>query len=197
MNLLTLTGPSGSGKTTLLNRLVAEHGYEAVVSHTTRLPRTGEIHGKDYYFVSDRQFDDIQWNQGFVESVTFVGNRYGVSLAEIERITKSNKKPILIVEPHGRNQISEYFKQGKLGTVLSVYITTHGTEALIDRYLGRLEEKDIKDPVLRTKHAARIRSITSEHNEWPYEGQWYNILYMDKPEDLDNNIKRILKSEVE
>jgi len=99
--LFLIVGASGSGKSYLEFRLVENYGLSKVVSLTTRQPRKNEVHGKDYFFVSQEEFDSAEK----IESVVFSGNSYGVPVSEIE-----NKKTniVLVVEPEGLKQILKW-----------------------------------------------------------------------------------------
>jgi guanylate kinase len=144
MNIITLTGPSGSGKTTLLNELVANHGFQGIVSHTTRKPRPGEIEGRDYYFVSNEVFEEMKTNNEFIESVEFIGNKYGVSVKEIQTVVNNGKVPLLIVEPNGVHQIEKFLTENEIGKMQKIFISAK-PEILIARYLSRLHKEDLTD----------------------------------------------------
>ena len=77
------------------------------VSHTTRKPRPGEVHGKHYYFVSQEEFDKVNAANGFVEHATVHGNSYGTSIAEIERLVKLNQIVILDIDLQGCKLIKQ------------------------------------------------------------------------------------------
>jgi len=83
---LIISGPSGSGKSTLLKKLFAEYPstFRFSVSHTTRSPRPGEVHGRDYHFVTKEQFKQKIEAQKFVEHATFSGNMYGTAIDALE-----------------------------------------------------------------------------------------------------------------
>lgn len=164
MKLLTLTGPSCSGKTTLLNELVANHGYKALVSCTTRPPRKGEEYGKDYYFIPEAIFDLIERDKGFIETVTFNGYRYGLSLKELHDVAQSGKKPVVIVEPLGLRQITKFCKEHNIET-LKAFIGGD-LEVLIRRYLQRSADEDMSKLDVSNRHAKRIRSMIFEVNVW-------------------------------
>lgn len=72
-------GPSGTGKSTLIKRLMAEYKdiFGFSVSHTTRLPRPGEVDGKDYHFVPRQKLEQAITNGEFIESAIHSGNMYG------------------------------------------------------------------------------------------------------------------------
>ena len=65
--MVILSSPSGAGKTTLVNLLAKNNNYEISISHTTRKPRPYESSGKDYYFVSDKEFKRLIKNEEFLE----------------------------------------------------------------------------------------------------------------------------------
>ena len=78
--LFILSAPSGAGKTTLLKRVMADlPGLAFSVSHTTRLPRTGEHDGVDYHFVSRGRFETMREQGVFLEWAEVHGNLYGTS----------------------------------------------------------------------------------------------------------------------
>ncbi|GCB65958.1 hypothetical protein scyTo_0013524 [Scyliorhinus torazame] len=76
---VVISGPSGAGKSTLLKQLLGEYGqvFGFSVSHTTRNPRPGEEHGRDYHFVSrEEMLRGIEAGE-FIENAEFSGNMYG------------------------------------------------------------------------------------------------------------------------
>ena len=105
--IVTVTGPSGSGKTVLSKKL-KDSGFEPLVSTTTRLPRQGEIDGVDYYFLSEEQFNKDLKNGLFMENVEYNGILYGVSSKEASRAFSMNRPAVLVAEPHGVEQISDF-----------------------------------------------------------------------------------------
>lgn len=172
MNILTLTGPSCSGKTTLLNALVADHGFQSIVSHTTRPMRPGEVEGKDYHFISDDHFDNKLVELDFIESITFNGSSYGVSLAELEAVEKAGKKAVLIVEPNGLIQMLKFISNKKNIAIKSVYIGGNAFD-LTTRYLKRLAGEDLSIEGVAERHAKRMHSMIKEITEWqPKEQPW-------------------------
>lgn len=87
--VMIFAGPSGAGKSTLMQRLLQEKPelFEYSVSHTTREKRDGEQDGRDYYFVSMEQFDEMIEHGEFVEYATVHGkNKYGTSLAAVSQV---------------------------------------------------------------------------------------------------------------
>lgn len=79
--LIVVVAPSGSGKTTLVREVFST--AETLVSFTTRDPRPGEIHGRDYYFITDEEVDAIRESGDLVEYVEYNGHRYGYTKSEV------------------------------------------------------------------------------------------------------------------
>ncbi|KAJ1018216.1 hypothetical protein NDA18_006375 [Ustilago nuda] len=86
---IVLSGPSGVGKSTLLNRLFEEFpdDFGFSVSHTTRDPRPGEIHGQSYHYVSQSEFESLVQQGAFLEHAQFGGNRYGTTAKAVADVS--------------------------------------------------------------------------------------------------------------
>lgn len=106
-----VTGPSGSGKSTLARRALAEvEGLEFSVSHTTRPKRDAEQEGKDYYFVSKKDFEDMIREEKFLEWAVVHGYHYGTSRREVEK--RSGKKDLIFdIDVQGARKIKEAVKK--------------------------------------------------------------------------------------
>lgn len=158
--LLTITGPSCSGKTTLLRNLVEKHYFIEMISTTTRPPREGEINGKDYYFVTDEEFDGIE----FVEFVRFSNYRYGTSVAELNRCIDTGKIPIVIAEPNGTKQFIESAE--KYGyTIYMVYLSAD-LPMLFERFLKRFRNDNLGDV---RGYADRLCYLVNDELYWDCE----------------------------
>ncbi len=110
--LFILSAPSAVGKTTLKNRLFSHHrqlterlAYS--ISHTTRPPRSGEVEGRDYYFVDHRQFEALIEGDAFVEWAIVHGNLYGTSRAEVDRLRQEGWDVLLDIDVQGARQVLE------------------------------------------------------------------------------------------
>ena len=106
VNLFVVSAPSGTGKTTIVRRLIQElPGVSLAVSHTTRPERGNEQHARDYFFVTDAEFDAIRERGGFLEHAEVFGNRYGTSRAEVEEKLASGSRVILEIDWQGAAQV--------------------------------------------------------------------------------------------
>ena len=107
-----MSAPSATGKTTLIQRFFARYPAAAErlafsVSHTTRPPRTGEVPGQNYYFVTAREFEEMIAADAFLEWAEVHGRLYGTSRAEIEQLREDGKDVILDIDVQGAQQILE------------------------------------------------------------------------------------------
>ena len=105
--LVVISGPSGVGKSTLLHRLFQEYPDKVSfsVSYTSRNPRNGETHGKDYYFTDTETFKKKIENNDFLEWACVHDNYYGTGKAEVEEILLSGKNCILDIDVQGANSV--------------------------------------------------------------------------------------------
>jgi guanylate kinase len=109
MSIFLITGASGTGKTSLAHELKKYRYWDECISHTTRPMRDGEVDGETYYFVNKEVFTKMHENGEFAEHVTYHGNYYGISHAEINRVMGKNKHVFIIVEYGGYLQIKEQY----------------------------------------------------------------------------------------
>ncbi len=108
--LIVLTGPSGVGKGTLLRSLLQRHPELYLsVSATTRQPRSGEVEGEDYFFLTRPQFERMIAQGEFLEWAEFAGNLYGTPKFAVEDQIRQGQWVILEIELEGARQVREFF----------------------------------------------------------------------------------------
>jgi len=141
--LIILTGPSGVGKGTLLERLRERHPkLYFSISVTTRSPRPDEIDGKDYYFVSRNDFEQLVANSELLEWAEFAGNYYGTPREAVEREISLGKCVLLEIELEGARKIHKIFPNA-----LRIFIQPPSLKELEQRLRDR--GKDSKEAIAR------------------------------------------------
>ncbi|MCS7004018.1 MAG: guanylate kinase [Cytophagales bacterium] len=133
--IIIFSAPSGAGKTTLVKYLLAHNSDLAFsVSATTRACRPGEVHGKDYYFISKEEFEKHIANHDFVEyEEVYAGTYYGTLKSEIERIWAQNKHVIIDADVKGGLNIKKQYKE----RALSVFVQPPNIQILEQRLRTR------------------------------------------------------------
>lgn len=118
-NLFVVAAPSGAGKSSLVKALLELDSHvQLSVSHTTRAPRGQEKHGRDYFFVSDAEFDQMVLADAFVEWANVHSRRYGTSKKAIEDRIAHGADVILEIDWQGALQIKRIFANAVLIFIL-------------------------------------------------------------------------------
>ena len=106
--MVILSSPSGVGKTTLTKKIQQKyHSFKVSVSHTTRSPRSNEIEGVDYYFISTKEFNNLIKKESFYEYAKIFENYYGTSKKEVDKLKISNDL-IFDIDWQGTKQIIKF-----------------------------------------------------------------------------------------
>ena len=130
--LVVMSCPGGVGKSTISAALRNEPNFWLSVSATTRAPREGEIHGKDYFFISDLEFDQMVSAGKFLEWAEFAGNRYGTPATQVDIELASGKNVLLEIEISGARQVRLQKRDA-----LFVFIAPPSWEELENRLINR------------------------------------------------------------
>jgi len=138
--MVIISSPSGAGKTTLVKKISSENNFSISISHTTRKPRSYELNGFHYFFVSDSEFKKLISNEKFLEYAKVFNNYYG-SLKDTV-INKLNKGENIIfdIDWQGTQQIKQKDLKYK---IITVFILPPSREELFERLLKR-EQNDEK-----------------------------------------------------
>ena len=137
--LLVLSGPSGTGKGTVC-AMVRDHLGDSVcysISATTRQPRPGEVHGREYFFFSKEEFAALREPDGFLEWAQVYDNFYGTPRKFVEEVLASGKDCILEIDPQGAMQVRSATDEAVL-----VFIAPPSLEELRSRLTGRGTESE-------------------------------------------------------
>ena len=131
--LIVLSGPSGTGKDTVLREVVSkDRTLNLSVSATTRSPREGEVDGKDYYFINEKNFLSMVKDGKFLEYAKYCGNYYGTPFSEVDGLLDAGKDVILEIEIDGGCQVKK-----RCPEAVSIFIVPPSIGVLRQRILNR------------------------------------------------------------
>ena len=137
-NVFIVSAASGTGKTTLVSRLLKNHpDIRVSVSHTTRAPRPGEIHGQHYYFVDPARFQTLVGESAFLEHARVFDNYYGTSIEGVNILREQGFDVILEIDIQGAEQVRR-----SLSGACSIFILPPSFEILAERLRGRATDSD-------------------------------------------------------
>lgn len=180
--LVVLSGPSGTGKGTVCTtvRDSAEITAEYSISATTRSPRQGEQHGREYFFFSREEFMALRDRDGFLEWAQVYDNFYGTPRQYVEDVLNSGRDCILEIDPQGALQVRKAAPEAVL-----IFIAPPSLEELRNRLSGR-----------GTESAEEVeKRLSCAQEEMSYMPQYDYIIINDTVENAAAKMKAILVAE--
>jgi guanylate kinase len=148
-NLFVVVAPSGAGKTSLVNELLKrEPNIHLSISYTTRAPREGEQHGREYHFVDKPTFEKMIESGDFLEHANVYGNYYGTSRKWIECELEGDHDVLLEIDWQGAHQVRKLFAHA-----VGISILPPSIEELRRRLEAR--GKDSRETIDKRMAAAR------------------------------------------
>ena len=145
--IFILSSPSGAGKTTLVKKISKNRNFQVSISHTTRLPRPNEMHGKDYYFISKNYFKKLIKKKQFLEHAKVFDNYYGSSKKIVIDKLEKGTNIVFDIDWQGTRQIRNKKLNYKL---LTIFILPPSRDELLKRLIKR-EKKNMKTVKKRMK----------------------------------------------
>ena len=181
--MIILSSPSGAGKTTLVKMLSKIDNFDISVSHTTRLPRSNENSGKDYFFVDVNEFQRLIKNQEFLEYAKVFNNFYGTTRTPVIEKLDKGKNVLFDIDWQGADQIKNKKLDYKL---ITFFILPPSKEALYDR----LQNRDMKDKMIVNERMKQFERDVLH---------WINYDYVIINDQLDlcfEKINNLIKAEM-
>ncbi|WP_193214913.1 guanylate kinase [Luteolibacter marinus] len=158
--LYLVSGPSGSGKSTLCRRLAAEGEAEFSISCTTRQPRFGETHGREYYFLTVDEFQQRVAAGDFLEHALVHGNHYGTLRSEVLERLEEGTDVVMDIDVQGAAQVRACADPAIRKALVDLFVMPPDEDELARRLRGRGTDSD---EVIEL----RLRNAIDEMRHWP------------------------------
>lgn len=155
--LLVMSSPSGAGKTTLSRRLLAKDANITMsVSVTTRAPRPGEVDGKDYHFINQRDFAKLRDGNELLEYAEVFGNFYGTPRKPVVEALQAGRDVLFDIDWQGTQQLAQAME----GDLVRIFILPPTAEELRERLIRRAQDSS-------STVAKRMAKAADEISHWP------------------------------
>ena len=161
--IVVLSAPSGTGKTSICRELVKRNkNWKFSISATTREKRKGEVNGRDYIFMSLKEFEHKENFGEFLEWEFVHGNRYATPIEPLEKALENNKILLLDIDVKGSMNIMEEFEED----VISIFIEPPGfdNQEKIDTLMERLQKRENSSETLIKQRLKRFE-LEMEYKE--------------------------------
>lgn len=177
--LSVISGFSGVGKGTIVKKLVEKEGYALSVSATSRAPRQGEVHGREYFFLTREEFHSMIENNGLIEWAEYVSNFYGTPREYVEERLAGGEDVILEIEPQGALKVKAQYPEAVL-----IFIVPPNAKELENRLIGRGTEET--ETIKKRLNRAAEETAFIENYEY--------IVINDDLEDAVSDIHHIIQA---
>lgn len=175
--IVVISGPSGCGKGTVIQELLkCDNRLKLSVSMTTRAPRPGEVHGREYYFTDEKEFKNRIQTGDLLEYTNYNGNYYGTPSKEMYEMQEKGYTILLDIEIEGAANVRKAAPEN----LLTIFLAPPSFEELERRLVGRGTES----AEVIAKRLARAKEELKEQDKYDY------VVVND---DLDNTVKEIYR----
>ena len=181
--MIILSSPSGAGKTTLVKLLSKKDNFVTSISHTTRNPRPGEEHNKDYFFVEHEEFKRLIKNEEFLEYAKVFNNLYGTTRTPIINSLNAGKNVLFDIDWQGADQIKNKKLDYKL---ITFFILPPSKEVLFER----LSNRDMKDKLIAEERMKQFERDVLHWINYDY------VIINDEIEKCYNKIDNLIEAEL-
>jgi len=179
--MVVLSSPSGAGKTTLVKLISESKNFITSISHTTRRPRINEVEGKDYYFINDKNFEELIKKNEFLEYAKVFNHLYGTLKNPVIENLKKGNNVIFDIDWQGTEQIKKIKLEYRL---LTFFVLPPSRDVLFDR----LSNRDMKDKLIVSE---RMKEFSKDILHWK---DYDYVVINDDLKKCYNNICKFIKS---
>tara|TARA_B100000575_G_C23017672_1_gene586067 strand:+ start:55 stop:651 length:597 start_codon:yes stop_codon:yes gene_type:complete len=162
--VIVISSPSGTGKTTVCKEILRlDDKIKLSVSHTTRQPRDNEENGKDYFFISNEEFESEVKNNSFLEYAEVFGNFYGSSFVNVDRLLRKEFDVLFDIDWQGANQVIK----SKIAKIITIFLVPPSKDTVLKRLKKRSEATgDDKHSII--KRMQKYEREISHSNEYDF-----------------------------
>ena len=177
-----MSSPSGAGKTTLSRKLLAtDTNVTMSVSVTTRSPRSGEVEGKDYYFITKDRFTQMRDRNELLEWAEVFGNFYGTPRKPVEEALGKGRDVLFDIDWQGTQQLAQAMEDD----LVRIFILPPSSDELQDRLINRAQDSS-------SVVAKRMAEASREISHWP---EYDYVIVNDSVEVSHAQIVAVLSAE--
>ena len=178
---IVLSSPSGAGKTTITKKISQKYPKIKIsISHTTRKPRSNEIDGVDYHFVSKDKFENLIKENKFYEYAKIFDNYYGTSKQSVNKLHEESYDVVFDIDWQGTKQLSEY----KELNLIKIFILPPNKTELKNRLINRNQDNN------KTVEK-RLNQYTNDIQHW---SDYDYVLINQDLESCFNQIEKIIEN---
>ncbi len=184
--LMVISAPSGCGKTTIVNQLLSRNPNLArSVTATTRKPRKGEVDGRDYFFITEREFREQRRKKAFLEWAQVFGNYYGTFKHESLEKLRKGTDIVLAIDVQGARQVRRKIKG------VFIFIMPPSMEDLEKRLFSR--ESDPREEIQKRLEQARAEMACAKGYDYIVTNRYVNETIL----AIENIMKKEKKKQME
>jgi guanylate kinase len=177
-----MSSPSGAGKTTLSRKLLAtDTNVTMSVSVTTRSPRSGEVEGKDYYFITKDRFTQMRDRNELLEWAEVFGNFYGTPRKPVEEALGKGRDVLFDIDWQGTQQLAQAMEDD----LVRIFILPPSSDELQNRLINRAQDSS-------SVVAKRMAEASREISHWP---EYDYVIVNDSVEESHAQIVAVLRAE--
>ena len=180
--MLVLSSPSGAGKTTLTKKIQQKYqNFKISVSHTTRKPRSNEVEGIDYFFVSHDEFTKKILDGDFFEYAKIFDNFYGTSKNSVNNLLKNNNNILFDIDWQGTQQLSKFEELH----LIKIFLVPPNKKELKKRLIQRNQDKN----------EVIVKRLKAYHDDVFHWSDYDHVIINDNLDNCFTQIEKIIIKE--
>ena len=182
-SIFIFSSPSGAGKTTLVDLFSKKENFTISISHTTRNPRSNEVEGKDYYFVSQEKFETMIKQNEFLEFARVFNNLYGTTKTPVFQNLENGKNVLFDIDWQGAKQL----KDSSFKNIVSIFIIPPSKDAIYKRLKSRAITSGDNEKAIENR-------MNKYETEMRHKNDYDHVVINDKLETCVDELEKIINN---